>query len=164
MLIIDVMAHTRRTLLTFVFLKKVKNIPDSYPIFMAVSEAVGHDRRGNPLYKKDASGLNLTDEQGNLVIWNDLPEILKQWKSYELNGSIDEDISSEHAPSCFIINSKQILEDPSRRIDAWYWDPNKNNLAKEIEESVGEHVKEIARLGMNAQFFHNIVAVHVNSV
>lgn len=132
---------------SLVFLKKVKNIPDSYPIFMAVSEAVGHDRRGNPLYKKDASGLNLTDEQGNLVIWNDLPEILKQWKSYELNGSIDEETSSEHAPSCFIINSKQILDDPSRRIDAWYWDPNKNNLAKEIEESVGEHVKEIARLG-----------------
>ena len=132
---------------SLVFLKKVKNIPDSYPIFMAVSEAVGHDRRGNPLYKKDASGLNLTDEQGNLVIWNDLPEILKQWKSYELNGGIDEETSSEHAPSCFIINSKQILDDPSRRIDAWYWDPNKNNLAKEIEESIGEHVKEIARLG-----------------
>ncbi len=132
---------------SLVFLKKVKNIPDSYPIFMAVSEAVGHDRRGNPLYKKDASGLNLTDEQGNLVVWNDLPEILKQWKSYELNGSIDEETSSEHTPSCFIINSKQILDDPSRRIDAWYWDPNKNNLANEIEESVGEHVKEIARLG-----------------
>ncbi|MBE7085025.1 MAG: hypothetical protein E7368_03095 [Clostridiales bacterium] len=132
---------------SLVFLKKVKNIPDSYPIFMAVSEAVGHDRRGNPLYKKDASGLNLTDDQGNLVIWNDLPEILRQWKSYELNGSIGEETSSEHAPSCFIINSKQILDDPSRRIDAWYWDPNKNNLAKEIEESVGEHVKEIARLG-----------------
>lgn len=132
---------------SLVFLKKVKNIPDSYPIFMAVSEAVGHDRRGNPLYRKDASGLNLTDEQGNLVIWNDLPEILKRWKTYELNGCIDEETSSEHAPSCFIINSKQILDDPSRRIDAWYWDPNKNNLAKEIEESVGEHVKEIARLG-----------------
>ena len=32
---------------------------------MAVSEAVGHDRRGNPLYKKDASGMNLLDDNGN---------------------------------------------------------------------------------------------------
>lgn len=133
---------------SLVFLKKVKNIPESYPIFMAVSEAVGHDRRGNPLYRKDSSGLNLTDENGNLVIWNDLPEILDQWNSYKLCGSLKEpNESGDHSPSCFIVNSKQILEDSSRRIDAWYWDPNKNNLAKQIEESVGEDIKEIARLG-----------------
>lgn len=39
------------------------------------------------------------------------------------------------------------MEDSSKRIDAWYWDPNKNDLAKEIEESVGEEVTEIVRLG-----------------
>ena len=39
------------------------------------------------------------------------------------------------------------MKDSSKRIDAWYWDPNKNNLAKEIEESVGEEVIEIVRLG-----------------
>ena len=46
-----------------------------------------------------------------------------------------------------MIDSKKILEDPTRRIDAWYWDPNKNNIAKEIEESVGADIKEIVRLG-----------------
>lgn len=133
---------------SLIFLKKVRNIPDNYPIFMAVSEAVGHDRRGNPLYRKDSSGVNLVDDNGNEVIWNDLPEILEQWKNYSLTGAVKEtEEDSEHAPSCFVINSSQIMEDPSRRIDAWYWDPNKNNLAKEIEESVGKEVTEIVRLG-----------------
>ncbi|SCJ61101.1 Probable type I restriction enzyme BthVORF4518P M protein [Anaerotruncus sp. 2789STDY5834896] len=133
---------------SLIFLKKVKSIPDSYPIFMAVSEAVGHDRRGNPLYKKDASGMNLKDDVGENIIWNDLPLIYEQWENYRLTGTVtnsDDDVS--HTPSCFVIDFKQITEDPSRRIDAWYWDPNKNNLAKEIEESVGGDVKEIVRLG-----------------
>lgn len=127
---------------SLIFLKKVKRIPDSYPIFMAVSEAVGHDRRGNPLYKKDANGLNVKDENDNLVIWNDLPAVLEQWKQYELTGK-----ASLHSPSCFVINSDKILKDESRRIDAWYWDPNKNHIAKELEETVGEEVTEIVRLG-----------------
>lgn len=133
---------------SLIFLKKVKSIPDSYPIFMAVSEAVGHDRRGNPLYKKDASGMNLKDDAGENIIWNDLPLIYEQWENYRLTGTVtnsDDDVS--HTPSCFVIDFKQITEDPSRRIDAWYWDPNKNNLAKEIEESVGGDIKEIVRLG-----------------
>lgn len=133
---------------SLVFLKKVRNIPNDYPIFMAVSEAVGHDRRGNPLYRKDASGMNLTNENGDAVIWNDLPEIFEQWSNYLLTGDVKEpNPDAEHVPSCFVINSKQVLEDQSRRIDAWYWDPNKNNLAKEIEEAVGSEVTEIVRLG-----------------
>lgn len=133
---------------SLVFLKKVKQIPENYSIFMAVSEAVGHDRRGNPLYRKDSNGLNLLDENGQEVIWNDLPQILEQWKHYELTGEVSPlTDSNEHMPSCFVINSQQIENDSFRRIDAWYWDPNKNNLAKEIEESVGQEVCEIVRLG-----------------
>lgn len=133
---------------SLVFLKKVKEIPDNYPIFMAVSEAVGHDRRGNPLYRKDSNGMTLLDESKNPVIWNDLPEILAQWKNYTLTKSVSSsNKSGEHMPSCFVTESKQILADSSRRIDAWYWDPNKNTLAKQIEESVGSDIKEIVRLG-----------------
>ena len=71
-----------------------------------------------------------------------------QWNSFILSGTVIEpEENKEHAPSCFIVNYKQIMKDSSKRIDAWYWDPNKNNLAKEIEESVGEEVIEIVRLG-----------------
>lgn len=113
---------------------------------MAVSEAVGHDRRGNPLYKKDSSGMNLLDDEGKEVIWNDLPQIYEQWKKYSLSGTVGE-MEGEHGPSCFVVHSKQIMSDTARRIDAWYWDPNKNNLAKELEESIGEEITEIVRLG-----------------
>ncbi|WP_281740811.1 N-6 DNA methylase [Holdemanella biformis] len=130
---------------SLVFLKKVKNIPQSYPIFMAVSEAVGHDRRGLPLYKKDASGRDLVDDNNEKVIWNDLPEILQKYKEYQQKGALE--CTDKIGPSCFVISSENIVNDPARRIDAWYWDPNKNNIAKEIEESVGDEVKEIVRLG-----------------
>lgn len=131
---------------SLVFLKKVRHVSDDYPIFMAVSEAVGHDRRGISLYKKDASGKDLLDENNNKVIWNDLPEILEKYREYERTGML-QSTEAENGPSCFIISSKDILSDPARRIDAWYWDPNKNNIAKEIEESVGKDIKEIVRLG-----------------
>ncbi|MCX4307586.1 MAG: N-6 DNA methylase [Acetatifactor sp.] len=131
---------------SLVFMKKVHKIPEEYPVFMAVSEAVGHDRRGNPLYKKDASGMNLLDEEGKAVIWNDLPQIYEQWKHFLATGMVATQ-KGDHDPSCFVVSSKQILEDAARRIDAWYWDPNKNNLAKELEEAVGEEITEIVRLG-----------------
>lgn len=127
---------------SLLFLKKVKNIPDNYPIFMAVSEAVGHDRRGNPIYIKDNAGNYKLDENKEKIIWNDLPEIFNNWIDYT-NGKCP----SLSSPSCFVINSKDILKDPTHRIDAWYWDPNKNEIAKELEEAVGEDIIEIQRLG-----------------
>lgn len=127
---------------SIIFLEKVYKIEDDYPIFMGVSEAVGHDRRGNPLYRKDNQGRDLLDESGNRIIWNDLPDILSEWESYK-NGVIPETSN----PSCFVISSKDILEDPTRRLDAWYWDPNKNKLAKTLENALGEDVVEIVKLG-----------------
>ena len=59
---------------SLIFLEKVKNPEEDYPIFMAVSEAVGHDRRGNPIYRKDDSGKLVLDDDNNPIIWNDLPE------------------------------------------------------------------------------------------
>lgn len=131
---------------SLVFLKKVKQIPEDYPIFMAVSEAVGHDRRGLPLYKKDESGRDLINGNNEKIIWNDLPDILAKYREYEKTGSVTG-WDGKSGPSCFVINASAIYSDSARRIDAWYWDPNKNNIAKQIEESVGDDVKEIVRLG-----------------
>ena len=131
---------------SLVFLKKVRNIPDNYPIFMAVSEAVGHDRRGLPLYKKDSNGTDLRNDKNERVIWNDLPEILDRYKEYTEKGFLNN-TNTDGGPSCFIVYSSNIMQDSARRIDAWYWDPNKNNIAKQIEESVGDDIKEIVRLG-----------------
>ncbi|MCL2014129.1 MAG: hypothetical protein FWG69_03990, partial [Oscillospiraceae bacterium] len=127
---------------SLVFMQKVHKIPADYPIFMAVSEAVGHDRRGNPLYRKDSNGQYVTDANGNSVVWNDLPEIYKEWQSFTSGDQINSSI-----PSCFIVSANDIINDSSNRIDAWYWDPNKNDIAKKLEEAVGEEITEIVRLG-----------------
>ncbi len=37
-------------------------VDDDYPIFMAVAEYVGHDRRGNPTFRRDPDGYELTEE------------------------------------------------------------------------------------------------------
>ena len=127
---------------SLVFLQKVNKLPSDYPIFMAVSEAVGHDRRGNPLYRKDSNGKYVEDSDGRLIVWNDLPEIYEQWVTFFSSGGI-----ASKNPSCFVVNSSEILADSTLRIDAWYWDPNKNDFAKNLEEAIGEEVIEIVRLG-----------------
>lgn len=127
---------------SLVFLRKVKKIPDNYPVFMAVSESVGHDRRGNPLYRKDGNGKVFVDENGNKQVWNDLPDIFREWEAFNRGEAV-----STSSPSCFVVQSKSILEDRSYRFDAWYWDPNKNDLAKKLEEAIGEEITEIVKLG-----------------
>ncbi|MCL2009860.1 MAG: hypothetical protein FWG71_04865, partial [Synergistaceae bacterium] len=127
---------------SLVFMQKVHQIPSDYPIFMAVSESVGHDRRGNPLYRKDSNGQYVKNEGGNNVVWNDLPEIYEQWLKFISGGQVNSSI-----PSCFLVNAKAIINDLTSRIDAWYWDPNKNDFAKKLEEAVGEEITEIMRLG-----------------
>jgi len=53
-----------------------------YEIFMAIPEKVGHDRRGNPIYKLTSKGEVEIDEKGQPVIDDDLPhvaELFKKW-------------------------------------------------------------------------------------
>lgn len=127
---------------SLVFLEKVKDPKESYPIFMAVSECVGHDRRGNPVYRKDDSGKSLLDENNDPRIWNDLLQIKEQWELFCRGEALDS-----VNPSCFIVDSSKIRKDPSRRIDAWYWDPNKNDLAKSLEDFSGQDIVDITNLG-----------------
>ncbi|MCZ8230400.1 N-6 DNA methylase [Flavobacterium sp.] len=127
---------------SLVFIQKVRHPEKEYPVFMAVSEAVGHDRRGNPIYKKDDNGKTLKNEKGEEIIWNDLPEIFEQWKLFLGGKKINSGV-----PSCFSISSSQIKNDPSCRLDAWYHDPNKNDLAKKMMDCDSDEITEIINLG-----------------
>lgn len=126
---------------SLVFLQKTKDLSQNYPIFMAVSEAVGHDRRGSPIYLKDKQGSFLLSEDEQRIVWNDLPKIYEQWIAYQKGNQLLTD-----SPSCFVLNCESIQNDQCHRMDAWYWDPNKNDLAKSIEEAVGECIVDIDRL------------------
>lgn len=132
---------------SLVFCRKAKNYSENHPIFMAVSEAVGHDRRGIEIYKKDEDGEYLVDEDGGLIVWNDLPYIFEQYKRYINGDEIDKESGKNGNPSCFIINKEEILKDPTLRIDAWYWDPAKNDLAKKLMDLSNEEIKEVTNLG-----------------
>lgn len=132
---------------SLVFCRKAKDYSENHPIFMAVSEAVGHDRRGNPIYKKNEDGQYLEDEKGNLIIWNDLPYILEQYNSFSIGGDIDTESGKNGNPSCFIVDKDAILKDATLRIDAWYWDPAKNELAKKLMDLSNEDIREVTSLG-----------------
>jgi type I restriction enzyme M protein len=97
-------------LTTLLFLKKKPSYllkartlgrDDDYPVFMAVAEKIGKDRRGNPVYKRDADGETILEDHEELVpirrngvddvrrlvrrteaIDNDLPEIAKAYKAF----------------------------------------------------------------------------------
>jgi type I restriction enzyme M protein len=75
--------------------------PQDYPVFMAVAERVGFDRRGNPAYKRHADGERILEEQqeterirlnGNEqvrtlrrmqpVLDNDLPIIVQRYREF----------------------------------------------------------------------------------
>ena len=127
---------------SLVFLERVESPQDNYPIFMAVSEAIGHDRRGNPIYQKDDSGNYVLDANGKPVIRNDLDKVLEQWVKFTSGETVDQVL-----PSCFAVESDKVREDDSVRIDAWYWDPNKNELAKKLMDYSGGEIPEIVNLG-----------------
>lgn len=75
--------------------------PQDYPVFMAVAERVGFDRRGNPAYKRSADGEIILEEQEEVeririhgeeqirrlrrkqpAIDNDLPVIVEKYREF----------------------------------------------------------------------------------
>ena len=132
---------------SLIFCRKAKDYSENHPVFMAVSEAVGHDRRGNVIYKKNEDGQYLEDDNGQRIIWNDLPYILEQYNNFITANNIDERSGKDGNPSCFVIDKDTILKDVTLRIDAWYWDPTKNELAKKLMDVSNEEIKEVTSLG-----------------
>lgn len=53
--------QTSMVLLRKLSLDEVSRVPD-YPIFMAVTKRIGHDKRGKPIYVRDADGQDVMEE------------------------------------------------------------------------------------------------------
>ncbi|QKG25575.1 type II restriction-modification system methyltransferase [Actinomadura verrucosospora] len=83
--------------------RMMKEEPQDYPVFMAVAEKVGVDRRGNPVYKRRPDGeailkpipetqkvrINGEEQERTFirmhkVIDNDLPEIAEAYQNFRL--------------------------------------------------------------------------------
>jgi type I restriction enzyme M protein len=80
---------------------------EDYPVFMAVAETVGHDRRGNTLYVRDPDGAEAIFDETNDVLRrrgnrtvpvtvrsqhkrvdDDLPRVAEAYREYRLTGEV----------------------------------------------------------------------------
>ena len=82
--------------------------PSDYPIFMAVTDKIGHDKRGNTIYRRDAAGTDIvvdtettvqTVEHGqvverlitekSLVVDDQLPEVPPLYHSWARDHGVE---------------------------------------------------------------------------
>lgn len=80
-----------------------------YSVFMAIVEAVGHDKRGNPVYKRDDDGAEMVFPSSRTILRqrnyqlvptnvttyekrkdDDLPDVAREYREYLETGSIDK--------------------------------------------------------------------------
>lgn len=81
--------------------------PEDYPVFMAVSRHIGHDRRGNPV----------VDDDGRLIC--DLPDVQRAFDQYVASEQI-----TAH-PESFIVSASEFTRAHDLRINAAYHEPTR---------------------------------------
>lgn len=119
------------TITSLLFAQRVSYpIEDDYSIFMAVAKHAGHDRRGNPLFARTAEGSIQYDSDNNPIILNDLPVISSAYGEYRSHADF-----LNQSPSTFSIKVSDVRAQSRCRLDAWYYDPTKNDIVKGIWDS-----------------------------
>lgn len=88
-------------------------------IFMAIPRWIGHDRRGNPIYKRAEDG-SFTGE-----ILSDFEDVGRAYHLYLAGG----DPQTVHSGS-FRITSRTLLDDPQYRLNALYHKPSTVSLTR----------------------------------
>lgn len=87
---------------------------ESYPIFMAIPKWIGHDRRGNPVYKKLPNGKQTTEILTDFI---EVRNAFHAWKKGENPTTCHED--------CFEITSTQIVKSELSQFNAQFYRPTK---------------------------------------
>jgi type I restriction enzyme M protein len=88
-------------------------IKDDHNVFMSMPRWIGHDRRGNPVYKRNADG-TFSDE-----VLSDFADVGEAYHAF-LRG---EEPKALH-PESFIVPAKQIFADPALRLNAQFHQPH----------------------------------------
>lgn len=91
--------HTKTSV---VFLEKKKNSRTT--IFMAIANAIGHNKNGKEIYKMNKDGSFILDNNGNKILDDDTPEIAKNFTKF-LNNELEEE---SHLG--FIVPTEEIRE------------------------------------------------------
>lgn len=95
-------------------LRSSKKLPtsSSYNVFMAIPRWIGHDRRGNPVFRRTPDG-KLSDQ-----VLCDFAEVEQAWQRFRAGN----DPQSIHS-GCFTVCVEQILSDPLLRMNALFHRP-----------------------------------------
>ncbi|MCM2979179.1 N-6 DNA methylase [Priestia aryabhattai] len=103
--------------------EKIDWYKEDHKIFMAMPSKIGHDRRGQAIYKRDEHGMLIEDSQtGEYIIDSDMDNVLDAWRQFKLNNEIEFSKTNS-----FTIKANQIeLEDI--RLDASYYSPETSSL------------------------------------
>ncbi len=91
--------HIKTSLL---FVEKIPPPSTSYPIFVAVANNVGHDKNGKELYKMDGAGKLLTDENGNKIINDDFPTVVRNYRLFRSGKQLSFSLQG------FVLNRNEI--------------------------------------------------------
>jgi type I restriction enzyme M protein len=127
-----------------------RNMPNErlevdHAIFMAISQGIGHDAVGAPLYKTDAKG-DVILRNGEPILDEDTDEIYNAW---ELIGQ------GKPSPSeyCFTIARSQITANPNLNLNPVRYLPRYAQSLRQVLELGERPGWEIERLGQIADVF-----------
>ncbi|MCW2767949.1 MAG: hypothetical protein JWO11_3908 [Nocardioides sp.] len=81
--------------------------PEDYPVFMAVSRHIGHDRRGNPVIGED----------GRVIC--DLPDVEAAFRQHLAGSAVDAH------PESFVVSASEFTREHDLRINAAYHEPDR---------------------------------------
>jgi len=136
-------------------LKSLTEIPD-YNIFMGIPKWIGHDRRGNPVYKKSPDGMETSE------ILSDFNEIEKSYKNYIKTGK-----SLGNVSTTFTVKVKDIIKDNELHLNASFYNPDNINKQVNLNHNDFDMVKLhelVDRVFCPGRFKRNYVSKCSNAV
>jgi type I restriction-modification system DNA methylase subunit len=103
------------------------------PVFMACPQHIGHDRRGNPVWRKDHNGRELDE------VLTDLPSITEIYKKWKELGQISKDDDL-----CYQVPIGAIFANSDLRIDARFYQPSLAEAKmRQLRSRSGFNVKKL---------------------
>ncbi len=114
-------------------------------VFMAIPQKIGYDVKGQPLYLRDSRGHFLHDEQGNIAVESDLPEVVRLYKQTQ-----DGDTTWQ-STIAFYISSTEL----NHRLDAEHYLPSDISLIDQIRRYPARRLCEVAEIVRDGDDFRN---------
>ena len=119
-------------------IKKTKeNVSEDYPIFMGIANTCGHNKNGKDIFKINADGSLMLDQNGNKIIDDELPLVVEKYKQFKSN------TLKEYSHNGFVVKFSEIKNNifiPD------YYDPDLKNTLAKMRLSDNYYVKSIGEL------------------